>query len=241
MYIHAIMALWGQPVLASNSRAEGSFQSCLDELSLSEFYEKFNASLLRFSFQEIICYGLGNFQSCLNSRYQLALLILMKNKLDIKCYCYDPVFTQEEICFLEDLEICIIRRNEEGKRRVTSSTLFYMPHCPHTLSNNILWANWEKTQIQNIVILANSFQMIFTNSTKKVVDNDCNYMTRALQFLSEIEVDNCFRFCDIFNDMSFHTFRKNIPEDNSVWENCPEPKYKEETVEIIQNIESLAI
>ena len=45
---------------------------------------------------------------------------------------------------------------QEGKRKVSEKTLFYMLHCGKPLYNNLLWANWSE-QISNVVILGNSF------------------------------------------------------------------------------------
>lgn len=46
---------------------------------------------------------------------------------------------------------------QEGKRKVTQKTLFYMPHCTKPLYSNVLWANWCPSGLSNVFILGNSF------------------------------------------------------------------------------------
>ncbi|KAJ8042630.1 SRR1-like protein [Holothuria leucospilota] len=70
----------------------------------------------------IVCYGLGNFSSCVTARYQLGFLLLLSNMI------------------------------QEGKRHCTQPTLFFMPHCGKPLYNNLLWANWGHTLNNLIIL-----------------------------------------------------------------------------------------
>ena len=38
------------------------------------------------------------------------------------------------------------------------TTLYFMPHCPFMLYNQVIWTNWNQPHIENIVILGNSFE-----------------------------------------------------------------------------------
>ena len=41
-----------------------------------------------------------------------------------------------------------------------SVQLFYLPHCPKQLSNNLLWANWSAEKLRKLVVVGNSFERI---------------------------------------------------------------------------------
>lgn len=76
-----------------------------------------------------VCYGIGNFATCVIARNQLAFLLLF-------------------------LEKC-----QEGKRSVCGEpTVFYMLHCGTALYNNLLWSNWSVEALSKLVIIGNSFR-----------------------------------------------------------------------------------
>lgn len=74
-------------------------------------------------------------------------------------YIFDPVMTEldKELCAIYKLDI--IQENEQGKRAVEQSTLFYMPHCGRGLYSNTLSANWTAQQLPLITIIGNRFDM----------------------------------------------------------------------------------
>ena len=55
-------------------------------------------------------------------------------------------------------------------------TLFYLPHCPKQLLNNILWTNWE--QLDQILIFGNSISGIVANLTQNQLESVI-YIQRA--------------------------------------------------------------
>uniref|UniRef100_A0A8C3ICC3 SRR1-like domain-containing protein n=1 Tax=Chrysemys picta bellii TaxID=8478 RepID=A0A8C3ICC3_CHRPI len=62
-----------------------------------------------------VCYGIGSFSSCVISRYQLAFLLLLLEKLQIpksQCYIFDPLFSELEISVLNDLGVTVVLENE---------------------------------------------------------------------------------------------------------------------------------
>ncbi|XP_056130695.1 SRR1-like protein isoform X2 [Lampris incognitus] len=64
---------------------------------------------------ECVCYGLGSFSSCVSARYQLAMLLLLLDKLQIPlkhCFVYDPVFSSGERDVLSELGLTILTENE---------------------------------------------------------------------------------------------------------------------------------
>ncbi|XP_076630976.1 uncharacterized protein LOC143346608 isoform X3 [Colletes latitarsis] len=62
---------------------------------------------------EILCYGLGHFSRRKCSKYQLALLLSLKNYYGSRVHIYDPIFTPKEIYLLERFGFNVIKINEE--------------------------------------------------------------------------------------------------------------------------------
>ncbi|XP_030073378.1 SRR1-like protein isoform X2 [Microcaecilia unicolor] len=110
-----------------------------------------------------VCYGVGRFSSCVISRYQLALLLLLLEKLQVpkhRCHVFDPLFSRWEIAVLQALGLTVIFENEEGKHRIFTPTIFYMIHCGKALYNNLLWRNWSVDALSKAIIIGNSFKRI---------------------------------------------------------------------------------
>ena len=129
---------------------------------------------------KVICLGLGKFTSSKQAEYQLVFLKCLVKVLDLKqsldsVSIFDPVHSDSEVNILTDLGFqCHPKSNNlEGKYHLEDQsgkeTLFYLPHCPKQLTNNILWANWnpkflgsteskvsEKRSLHGLHILANS-------------------------------------------------------------------------------------
>lgn len=188
------------------------------------------------SILEIICYGLGHFTECNISRYQLALLLFLKERFNATVYAHDPVFYHSEVNILRELDVLIIDENEEGKRVICSSgtTLLYMPHCPKQLVNNFLWKNWGPG-LKNCIIFGNSF----SNITDRRILSDSNliaFLSKIQPYIQEFPINTNFKFLDVFNDTSVHVFPENrlsavLP---SFWtENCLEPVYPDTDLELI--------
>ncbi|GFQ88071.1 SRR1-like protein [Trichonephila clavata] len=177
---------------------------------------------------DIVCYGLGHFISCLNARYQLAFLMVLRDILQPSVFdIYDPIFSMEEKTVLRDIGLNVLNVNEEGKRTASNQTIFFMPHCDLPLYNNLLWANWKKEKLSKLIIIGNSFQVYNFCKTENFMKEKAIYVYFASQFISEIKIKNIFQFSDIFNDLSLHYFQ---PNDISrvpihIWKNADEPVY----------------
>nr|XP_033810239.1 SRR1-like protein isoform X2 [Geotrypetes seraphini] len=110
-----------------------------------------------------VCYGVGRFSSCITSRYQLALLLLLLEKLQVpkhRCRVFDPLFSRWEIAILQALGLTVVFENEEGKHKILTPTIFYMIHCGKALYNNLLWRNWSVDSLSKVIIIGNSFKRI---------------------------------------------------------------------------------
>ena len=254
------------------------------ELLHSEFFTKFTSEALAlhglvvsqadtrtFStsnvISKIVCLGLGNFTSSKQGEYQLAFLKCLANvlgldddKLKEQVEVFDPVHTKCEENIIKRLGFESISKdhNLEGKYTLKdkdySSTLFYLPHCPKQLTNNILWANWNPESLgctldpgtksshresHGIYILGNSFERITSSLPDRILKESAEYILLSSKFVFETKVENSFKYSDIFNDTSLHSFPINkLPTSSDpVWKVATEkgqPIYTEDP-EFIQD------
>ncbi|OXA62604.1 SRR1-like protein [Folsomia candida] len=179
---------------------------------------------------KIVCLGLGSFSDCIIARYQLALLTLLQTKLEIgSVELFDPIFSDQENAVLEELGFHVLTINEEGRRCVENDllTLFYLPHCSHQLTNNLLFANWNIEKLKNCVIISNSFANIHNSVPPRILSQSLSFISRAGDICEEFEVKNCFEYSDIFNDTSIHVFSKlnAFHQMNDFWLDCSPPVY----------------
>lgn len=99
-------------------------------------------------FESIIAFGLGNLTSE-TSKLQLILYLCLCDSLladgivGHSKSIYDPCISEFDRKVLELLEVPVLTENTKGKHASSSTTLFYLPHCPYRLYCNLLWANWD--------------------------------------------------------------------------------------------------
>ncbi|XP_078410412.1 SRR1-like protein [Cetorhinus maximus] len=189
---------------------------------------------------DLVCYGIGNFASSVTSRYQLALLFLLQETLQISqdgCLLFDPLFTEWEKRFLKDCGMVVLKENEEGKRPINKPTLFYMIHCGKALYNNLLWKNWSPQKLAQTILIGNSFKGMEERLPARVLQRVYKYINHILAITEEAAFPSSSRYMDVFNDTSIHQFprRKLDAKPTEFWEGAAEPTYQEcEDLEIIQ-------
>nr|XP_020029644.1 SRR1-like protein [Castor canadensis] len=190
---------------------------------------------------QCVCYGLGNFATCVTARSQLAFLLLFLEECQIPrshCWVYDPLFSQLETSVLSTLHLAVLRENEEGKRGVSGEcTVFYMPHCGTALYNNLLWSNWTPDALSSMLIIGNSFAGLQDRLPTRVLQESYPYIAKVLEALHELPLPQTPRYSDTFNDTSIHWFPKKrlerLPRD--LWAFREEPDYQGcEDLEIIR-------
>nr|KAF6467971.1 SRR1 domain containing [Rousettus aegyptiacus] len=97
-----------------------------------------------------VCYGIGNFSTCVIARNQLTFLLLF-------------------------LEKC-----QEGKRSVCGEhTIFYMLHCGTALYNNLLWSNWSVDALSKMIIIGNSFKGLEERLLTRILHKNYGYIAKA--------------------------------------------------------------
>ncbi|KAF5295986.1 hypothetical protein FQA39_LY12758 [Lamprigera yunnana] len=220
-------------------------ETAKNELVSSDLYASVLASLREglqilnsVEIREIVCFGLGNVDDCMISRYQFALLLLLKELYKAKVILYDPIFNDDDHAILKNFELNVLSYNNEGKYQLvhSSTTIFFLPHCPKQLSNNLLWANWGLS-LSYCIVIANSFTKIIETHSKRHILENAPYILNISPFVTELPIINTFKYFDIFNDLAIHIFPLEnlsfISED--FWQYRIEPKYSEEEVEFISN------
>jgi hypothetical protein len=176
------------------------------ERSLRDAMEKRSGATAeeRFCIRQLVCYGVGNFSRTSLSVYsssfwQLACAmclrdtILKESNVPMSLVYYDPMSDPFENNFLSDhLNVTVLTVNEQGNRPVQSvPTLFFMPHCPCYLYENVLWSNWDqlKTDAPIIFLVGNSFR----NHCEAYHSNDpidCPCMKAMLLWTHEAQLDD---------------------------------------------------
>ncbi|XP_004843410.1 SRR1-like protein isoform X2 [Heterocephalus glaber] len=188
-----------------------------------------------------VCYGIGNFATCITARTQLAFLLLFLDKCQTPrshCWVYDPLFSPLEIAVLHTLGVTVLSENEEGKRSVCGEpTIFYMLHCGTALYNNLLWSNWSVDALSRMVIIGNSFRGLEERLLTRILQKNYPYIAKILEGLDEVEFPQTSEYMDTFNDTSVHWFPtqklERLPRD--LWMFQEEPDYQGcEDLEIIR-------
>lgn len=140
---------------------EQTLNACMERFKLSKVYQSVLTTLESKNIQALVCYGIGNFSQSSTTFYsppmvQLALALLIQEEFGVDRMSYfDPVTTPVEKDLLDRRLVDVIAHNEQGKRKVDTTTLFYMPHCPALMYENLVSANWG---LHGVYILGNSLR-----------------------------------------------------------------------------------
>lgn len=169
---------------------------------LRSIYEKNDIGIV----DKIECLGLGSITNNRQSKYQLALLVQLKSYFNCSVSAYDPIFTKSDKIILSELDIVVEEVNTEGMKKTDGKTLFYMPHCPKPLINNILYSNWSKMLLKNVQIFGNSFENMIVRHTAKDLEKNAKYIKQSQKFIKEIAIPEAVIIDNIFSDTSLHYF-----------------------------------
>ncbi|EGG21265.1 hypothetical protein DFA_01144 [Cavenderia fasciculata] len=196
-------------------------------------------SMLQDRLEDIVCYGIGNFEESKKCQEQLSFILALNSlfKISGSLFIYDPVMSDMEINVSTLLGFKIIETNEQCKRSVKCqpdcesqrSTLFYMPFCPRKLYDNVLWANWSPQSLGRLIVIGNSWNL-YNESLNKPDESylQYSYTTKAYQnkLYQEISLPNNYPTKFIFHDLSFHSFElsNQITDDlDLIWKDFNEP------------------
>jgi SRR1 len=153
---------------------------------------------------QIIAFGIGNFSKTATTYYsaslwQLAITICLKRhwagqfgagaESDVCVSFHDPCSTKEEQSFLIDrLGFRVLATNNKGNFPMGKVTIFFMPHCPAQLYENVIWSNFESDH--QAIVIGNSLSHLATlpsSSHSKVLP--C--IQSLLPWLHEAKVNLC--------------------------------------------------
>jgi SRR1 len=115
----------------------------------------------------LVCYGIGNFTKTSTlyysaSTYQLALALTIREAWDIdESFFLDPCITLAETEILREHRFQVLE-NQQGRQKFLEGTetkrfiIFFMPHCPRRLYENVIWAHCES--LSRVLVLGNSLR-----------------------------------------------------------------------------------
>ncbi|KAI9145248.1 hypothetical protein BKA69DRAFT_1050253 [Paraphysoderma sedebokerense] len=132
----------------------------------------------------IVSFGIGSIASSNISKFQFAFLLLIAELFEVNnsnIHIFDPVFTPLDRDFIESLKLKILPENKKGRSPVDTPTLFFMPHCPKALYNNLVVSNWTRESLEKIVIIGNSFESCFTRSTRASLEQSFPALLELVQ------------------------------------------------------------
>ena len=209
--------------------------TAVNELETSEYFQIVLEQLkTKVNFSAIYCFGLGHFGDSVTARYQFALLLCIKTSLKVdesRIFLSDPAFYKDEIDLLkEEYKLNVITENIECHQPCETPSLVILPHCPKQMTNNLLYSNWNPKLLKNLSIIGNSI----TNIVSNINSSGLSFVNAVVDqnILEETSLKNCFKYQDIFNDLSLHTFNISQNLDSSVW-TLSRPVYNEADLELI--------
>jgi len=164
---------------------------------------------------DILSYGLGHISISISSQYQYALLKLIEkifeNKI-LKIYLYDPIWTKEEYDFLRNnnlfLKYEILTENNQAYQTINHSSLIYIPFCSKPIHNNLLYSNWNKKKLKEILVFGNSLEK-FSNEIQ-FDEKKFFYIYQSTSFLTEISLPLFEHYINAFNEQIFTLFDRTI-------------------------------
>jgi len=210
----------------------------VNELKNSNFFTDICINLKKLSCLTIWCFGIGHIGECVTARFQFAFLLLIKDVLKLnseRVFVCDPILYKEEMDIIKTYNFNIATENIECMLECSDPTFLFLPHCPKQLSNNLLYSNWSSPALKNLVICSNSFTNIVERNAAKVLAESASYIVAVVDhnIVFELPIINSFKYNDVFNDLSLHTFR--APEDLSqdFWKSA-KPVYDPSDTEFIR-------
>ncbi|XP_013097549.1 SRR1-like protein [Stomoxys calcitrans] len=178
----------------------------------------------------LVCFGLGQFTRNYQALHQLAFVLCTLEFLDIdEAIFFDPAFSKSEIEALEKLSCKVMKENCEGKFKADVYTIFYMPHCPNCLTNNLLWKNWSPELLKHVILINNSFESLSCSKPDRLLRLDANYIMDIMYDGGvEMPLEDDYTVQNVFNDLSVHVFPpSHLSKKPEFWANKQEPKYNE--------------
>lgn len=112
-----------------------------------------------------MCFGVGNFTLDAASLLQFVFFIcfnedVVRRDSSSVLSIYDPMFNEEEVNICLENGLTVSHENLNGKvnssdggKDINEATVYFMPHCPHSLYCSVLWSCWHV--LSNTIIIGN--------------------------------------------------------------------------------------
>ena len=220
-----------------------SIENKIESLRHSYFWSQFQHHFLLWINRQstpidILSYGLGHISTSISSQYQYALLKLVEEIFEdriVNIYLYDPIWTREEYEFLRTNDTFskyeLRRENNQACQTISRSSLIYIPFCSKPLHNNLLYSNWDKNKLKEMLFFGNSFER-FSNEIQ-FDPNKFFYIYQSTSFLTEISLPSFESYTNAFNEQVFTSFdRTTVPV---IDEKQISPIKHEKTKKILEN------
>ncbi|TMW97525.1 hypothetical protein EJD97_005380 [Solanum chilense] len=169
---------------------------------------------------KVVIYGLGSIEFNYNSQVQLALFLLLKDRVDWmgEIEIYDPVMSTVDMEVYGIFGLKALHNDENGRRKAQGPTMFYMPSPSYFLLGNILEANWSSSSLEQIFLLTNSLEAmeeVLPSYDQFTVATRIRLSITHL-FRKEIpipESSDCQMYPSLFLGFGWHFFKgvKNLP------------------------------
>lgn len=182
---------------------------------------------------DLVCLGIGSLCASENSQYQFGFLTLLKELFHVQdqsAWIFDPIMTKSDVELAFKFGFQVPQHNKAGRHHVSKRSVFYMPHCPRALYDNLLLENWNEASLGNLMIIGNSFSHyeLFT-STHQMKES---MIYRALPHVKEhvIHQPGQGELFAAFNDQSVHIF------DSESLQNMSDAFWKDVIEESVQEL-----
>lgn len=186
---------------------------------------------------DLICYGIGSISSHYHEpQYQLACYLSIIQHIrytykhsnsHINTYIYDPLFNMLDKDICGELDIDVLKKNNEGKYSIDDNDddrqyIFYMPHCPmmlysnlirHTIVNNpssihrimIIGNNLSSYADRSMVSIDNGLHSKDIRKHRRMNDVDMYRILYANKCIDSSDIGHTFHICpNAFNDTTIH-------------------------------------
>ncbi|GKY92376.1 hypothetical protein MPSEU_000208500 [Mayamaea pseudoterrestris] len=230
------------PLIEDYLQLEQVIERCMTDVQQTRIYQDV---LLRLKeenlrLQHLVCYGIGSFSASSTTHYSasmwqiaFALSLVMdsttvKNK-EITLSYFDPCMSTIEERFLCERHINVLTTNERGKHffQQDGPVLFFMPHCPKLLYENVAWSHWLR--LRQIAIIGNSLinhaEALLSGGGGGDDRQPCPCLKHLVPFIEEVKLEAskldvqeaAGNFNGAFNDTYLTTFAR-----NDAWPDRPE-------------------
>jgi hypothetical protein len=127
-----------------------------DVLSKSHVYSKsvdvLESLVSTAQFSQAVFLGIGSFSTSSSALLQLAFGLTLCRCFNVPLIeIWDPQMSSLDLTLCDRL---LLTPNREAPgRSISGPTLYFMPHCPYMLYNQVMWSNWN--ELSNVIILGN--------------------------------------------------------------------------------------